>query len=66
MRNIVLIVLDLCSALVITIRARSVTPGRRMKLSGSNGLRLSYSNAAPERIREGIRRLQRAIAGVAS
>jgi 2-aminoadipate transaminase len=33
---------------------------------GSNGLRLSYSNAAPERIREGIRRLQRAIAGVAS
>jgi 2-aminoadipate transaminase len=33
---------------------------------GSNGLRLSYSNANPERIREGIRRLQRAIAGVAS
>jgi 2-aminoadipate transaminase len=33
---------------------------------GSNGLRLSYSNAAPERIKEGIRRLQRAIAGVAT
>ncbi len=33
---------------------------------GSSGLRLSYSNAAPERIREGIRRLQRAIAGVAA
>jgi 2-aminoadipate transaminase len=32
---------------------------------GSNGLRLSYSNAGPERIREGIKRLQRAIASVA-
>jgi 2-aminoadipate transaminase len=32
---------------------------------GSNGLRLSYSNASPERIREGIRRLQRAISSVA-
>jgi len=32
---------------------------------GSNGLRLSYSNATPERIREGIRRLQRAISTVA-
>jgi len=31
---------------------------------GSNGLRLSYSNATPDRIREGIRRLQRAIATV--
>jgi 2-aminoadipate transaminase len=33
---------------------------------GSNGLRLSYSNASPDRIREGIRRLQRAIVGVAT
>jgi 2-aminoadipate transaminase len=32
---------------------------------GANGLRLSYSNATPERIREGIRRLQRAISSVA-
>ncbi|HLZ30762.1 MAG TPA: PLP-dependent aminotransferase family protein [Chloroflexota bacterium] len=32
---------------------------------GFNGLRLSFSNAAPDRIREGIRRLQRAIATVA-
>jgi 2-aminoadipate transaminase len=32
---------------------------------GSNGLRLSYSNAVPERIREGVRRLQRAIAASA-
>jgi 2-aminoadipate transaminase len=32
---------------------------------GSNGLRLSFSNATPERIGEGIRRLQRAISTVA-
>jgi 2-aminoadipate transaminase len=32
---------------------------------GSNGLRLSYSNASPERIREGIERLHRAVATVA-
>jgi DNA-binding transcriptional MocR family regulator len=32
---------------------------------GSNGLRLSYSNATPERIREGIERLRRAVAAVA-
>ncbi|MGI9145614.1 MAG: PLP-dependent aminotransferase family protein [Chloroflexota bacterium] len=32
---------------------------------GSSGLRLSYSNANPERIREGILRLQRAVARVA-
>ena len=32
---------------------------------GSNGIRLSYSNATPDRIREGIRRLQRAISTVA-
>jgi 2-aminoadipate transaminase len=32
---------------------------------GANGLRLSFSNATPERIREGIRRLQRAISSVA-
>jgi 2-aminoadipate transaminase len=31
---------------------------------GSNGLRLSYSNATPERIREGIRRLERAVSSV--
>jgi 2-aminoadipate transaminase len=31
---------------------------------GSNSLRLSYSNATPERIREGIARLQKAIAAV--
>jgi 2-aminoadipate transaminase len=29
---------------------------------GENGLRLSYSNATPERIREGIQRLQRGVA----
>jgi 2-aminoadipate transaminase len=33
---------------------------------GSNGLRLSYSNAVPERIREGIQRLMRAVTTVAS
>jgi 2-aminoadipate transaminase len=32
---------------------------------GSNGLRLSYSNATPERIREGIERLRRGVAAVA-
>lgn len=32
---------------------------------GSNGLRLSFSNASPERIREGIRRLHRGVAAVA-
>ena len=32
---------------------------------GSNGLRLSYSNATPERIREGIERLSRGVAAVA-
>jgi len=32
---------------------------------GSNGLRLSYSNTSPDRIREGIRRVQRAISRVA-
>ncbi len=32
---------------------------------GSNGLRLSYSNASPERIREGIERLHRGVAAVA-
>jgi 2-aminoadipate transaminase len=31
---------------------------------GSNGLRLSYSNATPERIREGIHRLDRAVTAV--
>lgn len=31
---------------------------------GTNGIRLSYSNATPERIREGIARLQRGIAAV--
>jgi 2-aminoadipate transaminase len=31
---------------------------------GSNGLRLSYSNATPERIREGIHRLDRAVRAV--
>ncbi|HEV7662695.1 MAG TPA: PLP-dependent aminotransferase family protein [Chloroflexota bacterium] len=31
---------------------------------GTNGLRLSYSNATPERIHEGVARLQRAIAAV--
>jgi 2-aminoadipate transaminase len=34
------------------------------RYGGSNGLRLSFSNATPDRIREGIRRLQRAIASV--
>ena len=33
---------------------------------GSNGLRLSYSNVTPERIREGIERLKRGVAAVAS
>jgi 2-aminoadipate transaminase len=33
---------------------------------GSNGLRLSYSNATPERIREGIERLKRGVQAVAS
>jgi 2-aminoadipate transaminase len=33
---------------------------------GANGLRLSFSNATPERIREGIERLRRAVAAVAS
>ena len=32
---------------------------------GSSGLRLSYSNATPERIREGIERLKRGVAAVA-
>jgi len=32
---------------------------------GSSGLRLSYSNATPERIREGIARLKRGLAAVA-
>ena len=32
---------------------------------GFNGLRLSYSNATPERIREGIERLHRGVAAVA-
>jgi len=32
---------------------------------GFNGLRLSYSNATPERIREGIKRLHRGVAAVA-
>jgi 2-aminoadipate transaminase len=32
---------------------------------GTNGLRLSYSNATPERIREGIERLSRGVAAVA-
>jgi 2-aminoadipate transaminase len=32
---------------------------------GSNGLRLSYSNATPERIRAGIERLKRGVAAVA-
>ena len=31
---------------------------------GSSGLRLSFSNASPERIREGIRRLKRGVAAV--
>jgi 2-aminoadipate transaminase len=31
---------------------------------GSNGLRLSFSNATPERIREGIQRLQRGVSAV--
>jgi 2-aminoadipate transaminase len=33
---------------------------------GTSGLRLSYSNTTPERIREGIRRLSRAIAAVSA
>ena len=32
---------------------------------GSNSLRLSFSNASPERIREGIERLHRGVAAVA-
>ena len=31
---------------------------------GTSGLRLSYSNATPERIREGIQRLKRGVAAV--
>jgi 2-aminoadipate transaminase len=33
---------------------------------GTNGLRLSYSNASPARIRQGIQRLQRAVNGVSA
>ena len=32
---------------------------------GSNALRLSYSNATPDRIRQGIERLKRGVSAVA-